>query len=126
MLGLKNGSGDSMAVQYINFIMYCFKERKMPNGDELTNRHEEYLLKSLEIAGEIFSEERIYRDALNEIEQMIQTAVIPYLTSDSDILRVRSAAVIESFGPITYRNNETYQAICAGLCSCMSHEKIAV
>jgi hypothetical protein len=126
ILPMYNSTDNLMAGEYMNFIMYAFNERKLPNGTEITLLHEEYLLKSLEVSGEFFSERRNYRQCMSELEQMVQKTVIPYLTCEHDILRVRACSVIESFGPIEFENNETYKAICNGLCQNMQHEKLAV
>lgn len=48
--------GDNMIALYMNYIMHCFTERKFQNGKELTVIDEEYLLKSLEVSGELLSE----------------------------------------------------------------------
>lgn len=124
----QNNSNDHfMAFEFLNFLAFYFREQKNPiSGESLTHKETEYLLKALEISGQYFSQRANYKKCLQELEQLINFAVVPLLSSEHDVLRYRACSVIEAFGPIPYQNEDTYSQICFGLCSNMQHNKLAI
>lgn len=128
ILPQNNAGGDSMIMEFMNYMMYAFTERKLPNNAQtpLTAMHEEYLLKALQVSGDYLSDPRISKKCLNELEQLLNKTAIPYLSSNEDILRYRACSVVESFGPMQYQQRQTYTDICSGLCKNMEHNKLAV
>ena len=127
LLPHNNSNDQIMAFEFLNFIAFYFKEEKNPiSGQPLTQQETEYLLKALEVSGEYFSQRANYRNCLQQLEQLVQFVVVPFLSSEHDILRHRACSVIEAFGPIPYQNEETYSSICFGLCQNMQHKKLAI
>ena len=115
---------EGLAVKLINFMAFCFRDKKNPrSGEELTPQAKETILHIFEVSSKHFYNEE---NIVEKLELLIESVIFPELEAKQPILRARACSIISRYGVVEFSKKENYQVVCKALCRNLVHPHLCV